>query len=1166
MRHRAPLPVVIATSVAVLAAGGALAGPSEPAAVVGWPPSDGLLVGEVVTGGMSGSDEFAEVYNASAAALDLGGLELVYVTSSGATVTRKAAWTGGTLLPAGGHLLVANSAGIFASMADALYSGGFAAAGGALVLRPTGGSPLDAVAWGDAANAFVEGTAAPAPAAGQSIERRPGGLDGNGIDSNDNAADFVVNAAPAAQNVSAPPVPVPQPTATALLTPTATPLPGLTPAPDLTPTPGTSPEPSAEPTPTPGGGEGPSPSASATATTASTESPTPAVTPDGTFTPAPTATPAGTPSVLTVAQARAEPDGSVVDVVATLTTQAGLVEGGTGAFIQDETAGISLYLASAEWPTLGPGALVLVHGTVDDRYAQRTLRLAGAGDVAAVGPGVMPVPLEVATGAAGESLEGRLISVVAPVVAAGDTLTDGFAVTVDDGSGTLRVVATAMSGIVPSDLLAQGWFRLSGVLGQRDSSGTGTEGYRLYLRSPPDVVPVSGPTPSPSPSLGSSTAPTPTVSPEPTPGSTATVNPTAMPTPAPTSSPSASPTAAPSPSPTPTAAPVVAIVAARTMALDSVVTVEGVATVEAGRIIDERSTVIQDATAGIAVRLPVAGWPPFGRGDLLRVTGVIAQRYGNLELRPASSSAVTVLGPGLLPAPRAMAASEFGEAMEGRLVRCAGVVVSVDAVGASGNFGLDLKDASGTMRVFVYGTTGIGRDSFVKGATVEVTGIEGQHAPSVGSTAGHRVWPRERGDVRAVAPTDPSAGPSVSPEPTPTPGPGARRGIPIAAAILAGGSAVVEGTVTTPPGFIDADGRRLVIEDVSGALLVRMPSAADVPPVGTRILASGSMGIYYGSPQLALSEPPVALGAGSAVPRVLGAPPGLDLAWRLVRVTGQVASVHRLGTTWRAEIAVAGREVPIYGAARSGIPSTILVEGRLATVTGVLRPPYPTATDRRPAIAPRSVADVSLGASAESVGRGPDGQGSGGAGPGYAPGSVSGAAIDVELAELGEHEGALVRVGGLVTSVSAERVVIDDGTATAAILLPADATGIAGDLRAGDPLNATGTVTRDREAWAVVPRSAVDIARVGRLGELAPLIPPTPGPADVPTVAAERLGSGGGWPLGTLPTALALTGTAVTVLAPKITRKSETNSASQSSDLRQKITPATMAKPNTKTT
>ena len=165
-------------------------------AAVAWPPSSGLLVAEVVTGGASASDEYVELTNASATAVDLAGLEVAYVTSSGSTVTRKASWSTPLALEPGRHLLVANASGIYAASADATYSGGFAATGGAIVVRPIGGQPLDAVAWGDATNAFVEGIAAPAPAAGSSIERRPGGPLGNSVDTNDNAADFVVNAAP----------------------------------------------------------------------------------------------------------------------------------------------------------------------------------------------------------------------------------------------------------------------------------------------------------------------------------------------------------------------------------------------------------------------------------------------------------------------------------------------------------------------------------------------------------------------------------------------------------------------------------------------------------------------------------------------------------------------------------------------------------------------------------------------------------------------------------------------------------------------------------------------------------------------------------------------------------------------------------------------------------
>src|SRR5262245_17797493 len=127
------------------------------AAAVAWPTST-LVVSEIQTGGTSASDEFAEISNAGAVAVDLTGLEVVYATSTGSTVTRKASWSSATILEPGRHLLIANSAGIYAAIADATYSGGFAATGGAFVLRPIGGTPIDAVGWGDATNAFVEGS------------------------------------------------------------------------------------------------------------------------------------------------------------------------------------------------------------------------------------------------------------------------------------------------------------------------------------------------------------------------------------------------------------------------------------------------------------------------------------------------------------------------------------------------------------------------------------------------------------------------------------------------------------------------------------------------------------------------------------------------------------------------------------------------------------------------------------------------------------------------------------------------------------------------------------------------------------------------------------------------------------------------------------------------
>ena len=83
-------------AVAVVRPAAGLAGGARSHAAEGppgaWLPSPDLVVGEVVTGGASASDEWIEIHDRGGLAADLGGLELVYVTATGGTVTRKASW------------------------------------------------------------------------------------------------------------------------------------------------------------------------------------------------------------------------------------------------------------------------------------------------------------------------------------------------------------------------------------------------------------------------------------------------------------------------------------------------------------------------------------------------------------------------------------------------------------------------------------------------------------------------------------------------------------------------------------------------------------------------------------------------------------------------------------------------------------------------------------------------------------------------------------------------------------------------------------------------------------------------------------------------------------------------------------------------------------------
>jgi len=68
------------------------------AAAAAWPSSTRLLLAEVVTGGLSASDEYVEIANAGPVVADLGDFELIYVTASGATTTRKALFSAPLLL------------------------------------------------------------------------------------------------------------------------------------------------------------------------------------------------------------------------------------------------------------------------------------------------------------------------------------------------------------------------------------------------------------------------------------------------------------------------------------------------------------------------------------------------------------------------------------------------------------------------------------------------------------------------------------------------------------------------------------------------------------------------------------------------------------------------------------------------------------------------------------------------------------------------------------------------------------------------------------------------------------------------------------------------------------------------------------------------------------
>ncbi|HEX2469842.1 MAG TPA: OB-fold nucleic acid binding domain-containing protein, partial [Candidatus Limnocylindrales bacterium] len=579
--------------------------------------------------------------------------------------------------------------------------------------------------------------------------------------------------------------------------------------------------------------------------------------------------------------------------------------------------------------------------------------------------------------------------------------------------------------------------------------GTGVEGYRLYVTVAGDLGILPSPTPEP----------TATASPSPSP------SPTGDPTPAPTPSPSPLPSNVPSPSPSPTG---LSIAAARVQPVGSSVTVRGVVTAEAGRLGTPPLLAIGDATGGIVVRLPDGLVGPT-RGQAILVSGALADPYGQSEIRPTETG-LTLDGAGSVPEVVDLPLSGPNESTEGRLVRLSGIVIARPTKSTSGDIAFSVETSNGTrIRVMADASSGLTQASFVPGARYRIVGIAGQRASRKGAPDGYRVWARDRHDVTllAAAPS-PTAGSSGSPRAAG----GTPARVPIASALRTTDRDVaIEAVVTAPANLLDTSGRRIVVQDSTGAIEILLPKDVSAPGVGARVRVIGRIGSAYGAPRLRASS--IERRGAGTVPRPLrvAGPLSAAHAWRLVEISGRVDDVRKLGDRWRAEIVLGAQRFVVVGQPGARIQSTALGEGRAAYIVGVVRPPYPSATDRRPSILPRSGADLRQGAAAStgttpgSTGNGSTTSGTAGGGTASLPGSTAAPADLIDLLRL---VGTKVLVGGLVVDLRSDGFDLDDGTAIGRVVL----TGLAADaidlVEPGDAINVTGVVTIQSDGVAAV--------------------------------------------------------------------------------------------------
>lgn len=536
-------------------------------------------------------------------------------------------------------------------------------------------------------------------------------------------------------------------------------------------------------------------------------------------------------------------------------------------------------------------------------------------------------------------------------------------------------------------------------------------------------------------------------------------------------------------------------------------TVSGTVTVQPGRLLGADTVVLQDESGGIAVRLPAgADRAALARGSIVWAHGPLAAPYGNLEMRPADTAAVRVVGSGGLPSPAKMSTAGLRESNEGLLAEIDGIVTDVDGY-ASGAVSIRLRDSSGDGRVYAFAAIDLERNAVRRGTRVRAIGIIGQRASRAGADDGHRLWLRGTGDLEVVS------GPPVGTTP---PGGGSNDDRPKVPRVLIrdatpGRTVTIVGVVTSKAGLIDAERRRVTVQDRSGAILVRYP--ADVRPagVGRKIRVTGEVGTWYDATQLEAGSAPRHKARAKVASATLTRPPAETDEWSLVTVKVLITGIERSGETWRAEAVLrSGQTLPIIGLAGSRIDGELLDPGREARISGIVRRAHPSATDQRFGIAPRSRKDVRLGArreghddDADDDSRDEDDDDDEAAAVGT-EGHGGAALPSVTLGALARHDGRMVRVGGRVRAMQGRRLTLDDGTARGVVRL-GDAVGpVVGAIDVGDVVNAIGRVRRRGDGrHEVLVMTSADLRGASQL--VAAPSSPTTGARDEASAPATAL-------------------------------------------------------------
>lgn len=172
--------------------------------------------------------------------------------------------------------------------------------------------------------------------------------------------------------------------------------------------------------------------------------------------------------VISIAEARSLPLGTVVTIDGSVTVPSGAFSSSTfdqGFAIQDRTGGI--YVSTSDNLGFALRQQVRVTGKLADTVLPGLLVLIDVSSVKAHGTGPKVAPISVATGDVGEGTEGSLVritgTITQPII---NDLPFGFIIFINDGSGEVHAFVCASTGIDVSGLSPGQTIEVTGFSGE----------------------------------------------------------------------------------------------------------------------------------------------------------------------------------------------------------------------------------------------------------------------------------------------------------------------------------------------------------------------------------------------------------------------------------------------------------------------------------------------------------------------------------------------------------------------------------------------------------------------------------------------------------------------------------------------------------------------------